>query len=149
MPPAVGQLLAVLATVALAGVVAYLLAKVVGEFTAEARTHDDEDAHGVPLTADAALHRAQELSTGGDYRTAVRYLYLSTLLLMEERGLFRYDRSLTNREYLRRVAHDPALSAILQDVVDVFDRVWYGYQPLDELTYQRYANTVETLKRYR
>ena len=76
-----------------------------------------------PLTADAALQRAQTFSAGGDYRTAVRYLYLSTLLLLEERGLFRYDRSLTNREYLRRVAHDPTLSAILQDVVEVFDRV--------------------------
>ena len=62
--------------------------------------------------------------------------------------MLRYDRALTNREVLRRVAHDPTLAAVLQDVVDVFDRVWYGYQPLDEVTYQRYAAAVDRLKRY-
>ena len=143
------QVITVLATVALAGTIAYVLAQIAGEFAAETRPVGDEDSVGVPLTADAALDRAQKLSMGGDYRSALRYLYLSTLLLMEERGHFRYDRSLTNREYLNRVANDPTLSVTLQDVVDVFDRTWYGYQPLDEETYQRYAETVESLKRYR
>ena len=109
----------------------------------------EEDLGGESLTADSALRRAQEFSGGGDYRTAVRYLYLSTLLRLEERGLLRYDRSLTNREYLQRVAHDPDLSTVLRDVVDVFDRVWYGYQPLDAPAYQRYATAVEALKHYR
>jgi hypothetical protein len=40
-------------------------------------------------------------SSEGDYRTAVRYLYLSLLLLLEEHGLLRYDRPLTDREYLQ------------------------------------------------
>lgn len=148
IPPIVGQIAAITGTVILAALVAYVLAQIVGEFTAEAGARYPDEVEGVPLTADRALQRAQELSTGGDYRTAVRYLYLSTLLLLEERGLLRYDRSLTNREYLRRVAHDPALSVTLQDVVDVFDRTWYGYQPLDESTYQRYAEAVAQLKRY-
>ena len=84
------------------------------------------------LTAETALQKAKEISRGGDYRTAVRYLYLSSLLTLDERGLLRFDRSKTNREYLRSVAAFPQLSAPLRDVIDVFDRVWYGFQSLDE-----------------
>lgn len=119
------------------------LANLVAETAAPASPHAaDED-----LSAEAALQKAQALSGAGDYRTAVRYLYLSALLLLEERGLLRYNRSLTNREYLRSVSHLPELSAILRDVVDVFDRVWYGYQPLDESAYVRYAERVADLQR--
>jgi hypothetical protein len=106
----------------------------------------EEELGGEPLTAELALQRAQELSTGGDYRTAVRYLYLSSLLLLEERGLLRYDRSLTNREYLRTVAHRPELAAILREVIDVFDRVWYGFQTLNPGEYEAYVLRVETLR---
>ena len=107
---------------------------------------DDEVAN---LTADGALNRAQAYSTGGDYRTAVRYLYLSALLLLEEQGLLRYDRSLTNREYLRSVAHKPELAIILRNVIEVFDRVWYGFQPLAATEYNEYAQQVEVLKQQR
>ncbi|MCB9160947.1 MAG: DUF4129 domain-containing protein [Caldilineaceae bacterium] len=139
---------AVIGVAVLAAAVALTLMRVAGELTADSALDGEDDGFGTPLTADAALRRAQEFSAGGDYRTAVRYLYLSSLLLLEQHGVLRYDRALTNREVLRRVAHDPTLAAVLQDVVDVFDRVWYGYQPLDEVTYQRYAAAVDTLKRY-
>jgi hypothetical protein len=77
----------------------------------------------------------------------VRYLYLSSLLLLEERDLIRYDRSQTNQEYLRSVAGRPELAVILQDVIDVFDRVWYGFQSLDSRAYAQYQARVEQLRR--
>jgi hypothetical protein len=58
----------------------------------------------------------------------------------------RYDRSQTNREYLRSLTHLPKLAAILQEVIEVFDRVWYGYQPLDETSYAQYAAQVAKLR---
>ena len=127
-------------------VLAYALRGLLADFVAETEI-DPEDAVDKEMTAATALKQAQILSGEGDYRTAVRYLYLSSLLLLEERGLLRYDRSLTNREYLRSVAHLPQLAAIFHDVVQVFDRVWYGYQPLDEATYTRYAERVTELRR--
>lgn len=99
------------------------------------------------LTAETALKRAKMVSAGGDYRSAVRYLYLSSLLWLEERGLLRYDRSRTNREYVRSVSGRPDLSASLQDVVDVFDQVWYGYHDIDAETYSRYEKDVGELRR--
>jgi len=101
------------------------------------------------LTADSAHKKGQELSQGGDYRLAVRYLYLSSLLHLEERGVLRYDRSKTNREYLRSVTRQPEVAAILGPVIEVFDRVWYGFQPLDEAAYARYAAQVSELRQYK
>jgi hypothetical protein len=98
------------------------------------------------LTSKGALQRAQTLSSQGDYRTAVRYLYLSSLLVLDERGLLRYDRSRTNREYLRSVSSKPQVATPLRDVIDVFDRVWYGYEAVDEQTYQSYLQDVDELR---
>lgn len=141
-----GNLLGILAAVLVVAVLLYALRDLITGFSADAALHAEDELGGPPLTAELALQRAQELSTGGDYRTAVRYLYLSALLLLEERGLLRYDRSLTNREYLRSVAHRPELAAILREVIDVFDRVWYGFQILSASEYEAYAQRVETLR---
>lgn len=106
----------------------------------------EENNEAEPLTSEAALAKAQQLSRGRDYRAAVRYLYLSTLLILDERGVMRYDRSKTNREYLRSVANSPELSQPLQEVIDVFDNVWYGHHNLEEETFKHYSNRVEELK---
>ena len=140
------NLLVILAGVLVAVVLAFALRGLVTDFAADAAAAAEEALGGEPLTADLALQRAQDLSVGGDFRTAVRYLYLSALLLLEERGLLRYDRSLTNREYLRSVAHQPELAATLRQVIDVFDRVWYGFQTVNASEYAQYAQQVETLR---
>lgn len=140
------NLILIVASLLVIVVLAFALRGLIGDFTADAALSAEEELGGEPLTADLALQRAQELSTGGDYRTAVRYLYLSSLLLLEERGLLRYDRSLTNREYLRTVAHQPELAATLRQVIDVFDRVWYGFQIVNASEYEQYAQQVETLR---
>lgn len=143
------RLFIIIGSVILAVVLLYAMRDLFGDFTAESVLTPDDLMGDENLTADAALQRAQEFSTEGDYRTAVRYLYLSALLLLEERGLLRYNRALTNREYLRSVAHSPELAVILQDVIDVFDCVWYGFQPLEQLEYEKYAEQVESLKQQR
>ncbi|HEY9527691.1 MAG TPA: DUF4129 domain-containing protein [Anaerolineales bacterium] len=98
------------------------------------------------LTSQGAFKRAEDLSVHGDYRNAIRYLYLSSLLVLDEQGVMRYDRSRTNREYLRSVSSRPELAAPLRDVIEVFDRVWYGFQKVDENTYKSYVEHVEELR---
>ena len=93
--------------------------------------------------AEESLHQVIQL----DHRSAVRYLYLSALLTLEERALLQHNRSQTNREYLRSVAHVPHLAARLSRVIDVFERVWYGYHAIDETAYARYRNWVIELGR--
>jgi len=105
-----------------------------------------ENGDDALLTSSGAMQRAQSLSSQGDYRNAVRYLYLSSLLVLDERGLLRYDRSRTNREYLRSVSSKPELSKPLGDVIDVFDRVWYGFESVDENDFQSYVKHVDELR---
>ena len=114
------------------------------DFMNEAQLAGETDEE--PLTSESAFAKAQQLSRGGDYRAAVRYLYLSTLLILDERGVMRYDRSKTNREYLRSVANSPELSKPLEEVIDVFDNVWYGYHSLGEESFKHYSDRVEELK---
>jgi hypothetical protein len=101
------------------------------------------------LTSEAAFQRAEALSRGGDLRSAVRYLYLSALLLLDERGLLRYDRSRTNLEYLRTVRDSPDLVRPLRSVIEIFDRVWYGFEAIDPRTYQEYVERVDELRKQR
>lgn len=139
-------LITVIASILLAAVLVFVFRTLFVDFIKESKINGEEDGESEPLTSDAAFERAQQLSRGGDYRSAVRYLYLSSLLLMDERGVLRYDRSKTNREYLRSVANSPELAQPLEEVIEVFDNVWYGYHSLEEDTFKHYSDRVEELK---
>jgi hypothetical protein len=129
----------------LLGVIVYLLRGLRRGVVAGASADDgDPEAN---LTARTALDQAGGLARGGDYRTAVRYLYLSALLLLDERDILRYDRALTNREYLERVRDNPALRARMAPIVETFDRVWYGHLPIDAESFSAYERQVEALRR--
>lgn len=104
---------------------------------------DDE-----PATASGARDRASERAAAQDYRTAIRYLYLSCLLMLSERGLIHYDATLTNREHLRQVQAQPQLLKLLRPVVNAFEEVWYGYAPVDEAFYQQFLRHIEQLREF-
>jgi len=99
------------------------------------------------LTSALAAERARALSEKGEYRAAMRYLYLSSLLFLEEEGILLYDRALTNREVIHRLSGIPGLGAALRPVVDVFEHVWYGRHPLDESGYLDFAVQTEAIRR--
>lgn len=136
----------VLMTIVLVLVILYIFRGLLSDLVTESRLDPAGNGEEEPLTAEAAFLRAQSLSRGGDYRSAVRYLYLSSLLLLDERGVLRYDRSKTNRETLRSIAGSPELAQPLSEVIEVFDNVWYGYHELDEDSFQHYSERVEELK---
>lgn len=138
--------LSVIASIILVIVLVFIFRTLLKDFIKEAKLNSGEDEDNEPLTSEAAFDRAQTLSRGGDYRSAVRYLYLSSLLLMDERGVLRYDRSKTNREYLRSVSNSPELAKPLSEVIEVFDNVWYGYHSVEEETFKQYSDHVEELK---
>ena len=99
-----------------------------------------------PTRAGVAGIRAAERADEGDYRLALRYLFLATLLSLQEHGILELQPGLTNGEYLRQVAtharesqalSDSSLRA-LQQLTDAFDRVWYGHVPVDASAYLHY-----------
>ncbi len=99
------------------------------------------------LTSVLAAERARALCEEGEYRGAMRYLYLSSLLFLEEEGILLYDRALTNREVIHRLSGVPGLGLALRPIVDVFEHVWYGRHPLDERGYLEFAARAEAVRR--
>ncbi|GAB4192208.1 MAG: DUF4129 domain-containing protein [Roseiflexaceae bacterium] len=149
VPPGTGNvvawIIAIIGGLLVAGVVIYLVLGVRRNMVSEVRA-DAEDPEA-NLTARTALDQAGDMAREGDYRTAVRYLYLSALLWLDERGMLRYDRALTNREYLEQVRDNPDLRARLAPIVETFDRVWYGHTPLDAGSFAAYRAQVEALRK--
>lgn len=126
------------------GVIAYILLRLRRSLVRDASAaHADPEAN---LTAGTARDQAAELARSGDYRTAVRYMYLSALLWLDERDLLRYDRALTNREYLEHLRDNAELRNRLLPIVETFDRVWYGYAQLDAQGFEAYRRQVEALR---
>lgn len=96
--------------------------------------------------ADAGLAAAR----AGDFRTAVRKLYVSLLYELGERNLIELDDSATNREYLSEVSRFTALAAAMRHLTDRFDQVWYGMFPSSEEDFAAYlAHYDEAMERAR
>ena len=91
----------------------------------------------------AALARVETAEVSNDFRGALRFLYLSAILHLQERGVLPYDKSLTNREYLHQAQVDIDLQTRLGPAVTVFDEVWYGHKPCDAETVADYRNLLQ------
>ncbi len=74
---------------------------------------------------DAAMAAAR----AGDFRAAVRKLYISLLYELSERNLIEIEESATNHEYLARLATYAPLVPPVREMTDRFDLSWYGLFP--------------------
>lgn len=101
--------------------------------------------HDEPRNAAEARAQAHQLAAGGSFREAVRRMYLSALLTLDEQRVLYYDRSSTNREVLASLQPNQSLYQKLQPVVEIFDEVWYGVHEPDRNTFERYVQAVEAL----
>ncbi len=82
---------------------------------------------------DAALARAL---AAGDWPAAVVWLYALALLRLDRAGVIRLAAGKTNGMY-RREAGDDARATALAEVVDRFERSYFGHQPVDEAVVRR------------
>lgn len=142
----VGWALGIAGLIAAVVLLVYWLQSLLGGFAsgssiaANAGAEDD-----YPVSAQQARAQAIESAKVGNYRSAVRQLYLSALLTMEEEGTIDYDRSQTNREVLAQVDGNSPISSHLRPVINTFDDVWYGIQEPDQETYAGYMQEVDQL----
>jgi hypothetical protein len=115
---------------ALVVVAAFLLA---ARIRLKRREKEDADSAAavdeyVAASAGEWLRRAEQYSAEGQWRLAVRCLYMATLVRLDEAGLIHYSAGLTNWEYVRRVRRGGGerFMPVLEPMTDRFDRVWYG-----------------------
>lgn len=132
-----------IAAIALAAVVIFFIRQIRMNLIAEARDEVTETALARVETEKAALARAETAAAASDFREALRYLYLSAILHLQERRVLPYDKSLTNREYLHQAQADIDLHTTLGPAITVFDEVWYGYKPCDAETVANYRDLLQ------
>ena len=84
--------------------------------------------------AEAGLAAAR----AGDFRTAVRKLYVSLLYELSERNLIELEDSATNHEYLNKASRLSGLAGPMRYLTDRFDYVWYGMFPSSEDDFAAY-----------
>lgn len=115
---------------------------------------EGEDQVLLRLPPDELMDRAQSFASQGNFREALRHRYLSLLLLLDARGVWRYDRRRTNWEHIARLRGAGAGRAgidALSELTLRFDRVRYGNEGCDQSTWLRFdqdaQSTLEMLSR--
>jgi len=93
------------------------------------------------MNEQAARRRADHLVAAGDYRVALRYLFIATMLELQRRGALILQPGLTNREYVAAIRAGKLApketEQPLRQLVEEFDRFWYGHLPFGPGDYQR------------
>jgi hypothetical protein len=74
------------------------------------------------------LAEAARLAEAGDFRGAVRSVYLGALVRLHRAGLLPREEANTNWEYLRAVEGRPPVHEPLSHLTAIVDRIWYGHQ---------------------
>ncbi len=110
----------------------------------------DEEA---ALTLDEWLSRAEALSAAGEFREAVRCLYVACLLRLDQAGYLEFRRFETNWEHYNRYRDKSGMLPFdLLHPTQRFDRIWYGNQVRGRVDADEfktiYSGLVATLKQH-
>ena len=104
--------------------------------------------HSVPIETqrhidpEAVRMQANEFYRAGDYRRAIRYLYLSLLLYLDKAGLLTYDTGKTDGEYLDEIYGNMADEAErFASLTLFFERKWYGMEESSAGDFQQCEDT--------
>jgi len=135
----------IVAGVIVAGALVFAGNRILRPFVPQAALPDDDlDAAGLTrVDAAGARARAAALATAGQYREAVRYRYLATLLTLDEAGRLRIDEATGNRDILRQARATPRLAEALTPVVRLFDLFLFGHVPVTRDDYEQYRELNE------
>ena len=127
----------------LIGLTLFFIRQIRRNLVAEIRDKVPESEMDNVTTAQAALTQSEIAVKSHNFRDALRFLYLSAILHLQERGILTYDKSLTNLEYLHTLQAHVELQEALRPVIQVFDDVWYGYKPCNADTIASYRELLQ------
>jgi hypothetical protein len=95
------------------------------------------------------LRLAQEKMASGDYRLAMRALFLATLAHLGDRKMVAISRWKSNGDYRRELGFRARENAPLRDAFDqsvrVFDYAWYGWHDVSREMLDRFVANHETI----
>ncbi|RKG98070.1 DUF4129 domain-containing protein, partial [Corallococcus sp. CA053C] len=94
--------------------------------------------HALSRPPEGWAHLADALAAQGEYREAVRNLYLALLSRLHRDGAILYDETLSNWDYLRAFRGRPEVKAPFRELTRRFDFVWYGNLPVGQDGYTEF-----------
>jgi hypothetical protein len=123
--------------VALAAMFALMAYQIRSVFSAGGRTRSAVEGAAQRIRLSAA-HReeAERRAAAGDYTEAVRFLFLSLVYRLDERGRVSFHKEYTNREYLELVGDRLHVRDALRVLVDALDDHWYAQRPCGRERYE-------------
>ena len=146
----IGDCLVILGWLSVGGMIIYIIMMFRRNVSSTTKRAKNKAAELAPIllpsTSAKAIEKADQEAFSGDFRTAVRYLYLSTLLWLAERNALAFDRTLTNHEVLAALPPGSTLYKRLAPVIQTFDRVWYGFKEIDQAAFETYRQQVTQLR---
>jgi uncharacterized protein DUF4129 len=92
------------------------------------------------LTASDLMAKANELAVEGDFRTAIRRVYIALLLELEMRGKLPLHPAKTNRDYLNDMRSQPEVFMTFSTMTGAFERTWYGERGATEEEYSGFVS---------
>ena len=117
----------------------------------EVRYLEGEDLELLRLPPDELRERARRFARDGNYGEALRHLYISLLLCLDARGVWRYDTRRTNWEHiaaLRTEINRAPLVRPLGELTRRFDRVRYGNARCTAEDWARFEQDVEDVENH-
>ncbi|MFT3707198.1 MAG: DUF4129 domain-containing protein [Archangium sp.] len=144
------------ALVVVAAVLIYILARSISRKKPDETALDESGGISQqPLEKDAmsALSKppetwaglADELAAKGDFREAIRHLYLALLSRLHRDGVIDYDPTLSNWEYLFAFKGAGALKLGFRELTRRFDFAWYGNEGVDSSAWSIFRRTAEPM----
>lgn len=100
---------------------------------------------GSDVGAPDLLQRANRLADEGEYRAAIRFAYISTLLHLANHGRIRLHATKTNRDYLEEFRPPAARDQTFSQLTAWFEDFWYGVRPATADDFELFASQANEL----
>jgi hypothetical protein len=128
-----GSIVTQILMVIILGALVYFIVRVAMQIKPRRKKGRKRTVLGEEIEANATpgdlFETAMAAARAGDFRAAVRKLYISLLYELSERNLIEIEESATNHEYLTHLSRYGALVPPLSEMTDRFDLSWYGLLP--------------------
>ena len=135
-----------------AAIAIYLLVRLLtGEKASGIKARGDENKNQIKVEEthikELDLNKyIDEAIANGNYRNAVRYLYLNSLKKLSASGKIDWDFQKTNSDYYREIK-DVELKTQFQKVSYLYDYVWYGEFAIDEFAFAKARQQFDLLNK--
>ncbi|MBX5482211.1 MAG: DUF4129 domain-containing protein [Myxococcaceae bacterium] len=113
------------------------------EAAVASKASDEQSALSRPPEGWSQL--ADELAAQGDFRAALRSLYLALLSRLHRIGAIDYDPTLSNWDYCRQFRGHRDWVPTFRDLTLRFDFAWYGHSPVDREGYVAFKRLTEPI----